>query len=101
MKNQLADSLIVSASTFNPPLPPRLTYEVQVKYRPSLSDNVKYWKFFEDDEEINRFLQVVEEFSKTHIDQDNETVEECGQSQLKDKIGQGSIVKLPSNDIPK
>jgi hypothetical protein len=42
--NQLADPLVVSASTFIPPLPPRLNYEIQVKYRPSLLDNVKFWK---------------------------------------------------------
>jgi len=63
-----------------------LTYEVQVKYRPSLPDNVKYWKFFEEDEEINRFLQVIEEFAETCIDQENETMEECGQSKVKSKI---------------
>ena len=40
-KNQLVDSLAVSASIFVPPLPPRLTYEVQIKYRPSLPENVK------------------------------------------------------------
>ena len=28
MKNQLADSVVVSASMFIPPLPPKLTYEV-------------------------------------------------------------------------
>ncbi|WP_369124386.1 reverse transcriptase-like protein, partial [Actinobacillus pleuropneumoniae] len=33
-KNQLADSLAVSASMFIPPMPPRLVYEVQMKYRP-------------------------------------------------------------------
>jgi ribonuclease HI len=40
--NQLADSFVVSASTFISPLPPRLNYEIQVKYRPSLPDNVKF-----------------------------------------------------------
>ena len=87
MKNQLVDSLVVSASTFIPPLPPKLTYEVQVKYKPSLSDNVKYWRVFEDDEEINRFLQVIDEFAETHIDQENETMKECGQSKLKNEVG--------------
>ena len=67
MKNQLADSLVVSTSTFIPPLRPKLTCEVQVKYRPSLPHNVKYWKVFEDDDEIERFLQVIEEFPETHI----------------------------------
>jgi len=71
MKNQLVDSLVVSASMFIPPLPPKLTYEVQVKYRPSLLDNVKYWKLFEDDDEINRFLHVIDEFFEMHIDQEN------------------------------
>ena len=35
------------------------------------------------------------------IDQENETLEECPQSQLRNKIGQDSIVQLPSNHIPK
>ena len=100
MKNQIFDSLVVSTSTFIPRLPPKLTYEVQVKYRPSLPDNVKYWKVFEDDDEINRLLQVVDEFFEMHIDQENETMEECNQSKLKDEIGQDSIVQLPSNHIP-
>jgi len=42
VKNQLTDSLSVSASMFFPPMPPKLAYEVQVKYKPSLPDNVKY-----------------------------------------------------------
>ncbi|MDW3502933.1 hypothetical protein NQ272_27655, partial [Escherichia coli] len=67
VKNQLADSLAMSASMFIPPMPPRLTYEIQVKYRPSLPDNVKYWKVFEDDDEVNRFLQVIDELSDVQI----------------------------------
>jgi ribonuclease HI len=44
--NELADSLAVLACAFIPPLPPKLNYEIQVKYRPSLPDNVKFWKVF-------------------------------------------------------
>ena len=73
MKKQLVDSLAMSASTFIPPFPPKLTYEFQVKYKSSFPDNVKYWKVFEDDDEINRFLQVIDEFSKMHIDQESVT----------------------------
>jgi ribonuclease HI len=58
--NHLADSLAISASLFIPPMPPRLNYEIQVKYRSSFPDNIKYWKVFEDDDELNRFLQVVD-----------------------------------------
>jgi hypothetical protein len=60
--NHIVNSLVVSASMFIPPMPRRLNYEIQVKYRPSLPDNIKYWKVFEDDDELNRFLQVVGEF---------------------------------------
>jgi hypothetical protein len=74
--NHLADSLAVSANLFIPPMPPRLNYEIQVKYRSSLPDNIKYWKVFEDDDELNRFLQVVDEFSDMHVDQQNQNVEE-------------------------
>ena len=65
--NHLADSLVVSASMFIPPLPPKLSYEIQVKYRPSLPDNVKFWKVFENDDELSKFLQVVYEISYMHI----------------------------------
>ena len=66
--NHLVDSLAVSASIFNPPMPPKLNYEIQVKYRPSLPDYVKILKVFENDDELSKFLQVVDEFSDMHID---------------------------------
>ena len=66
--NQLVDSLAISASLFVPPLPPKLSYDIQVKYRPSLPDNVKFWKVFENDDELSKFLQLVDEFFDMHID---------------------------------
>ena len=72
-----------------------------MKYTPSLPDNVQHWKFFEDDDELNRFLQVIDEFSEMQIDQENEALEENPQAQLRNKIGKDSIVQLPSNHIPK
>ena len=74
--NHLVDSLAVFASFFIPPLPPKLSYDVQVKYRPSLLDNVNFWKVFENDDELSKFLQIVDEFSDTHIDQENLNMEE-------------------------
>ena len=64
------DSLVVSTSNFRVPLPPKLRYDVEVRYRPSIPDNVKHWKVFEDDLEIKRFLETVDDFSALHIDQD-------------------------------
>lgn len=100
-KNHFFDSLTVSASMFIPPLPPRQVYEVQMKNKPSLPDNVQHRKVFEDDDEVNRLLQVIDEFSEMKIDQDNEALEENPQSQLRNKIGKESIVQLPINYIPK
>ena len=73
--NHLTDSLAVSASLFVPPLPPRLSYDIQVNYRPSQPDNVNVWKVFENDDELSKFLQVVDEFSDMHIDQENLNME--------------------------
>lgn len=100
-KNHLVDSLVVSASLFIHPMPPRLVYEVKMKYRPSLPDNVQHWKVFDDDYELNRFLQVIDEFSETKIDQEKEALEESPKPQLRNKINKDSIVQLPSNHIPK
>jgi ribonuclease HI len=43
-ENTMADSLVVSTSNFKVPLPPKLKYDVEVKYRPSIPNNVKHWK---------------------------------------------------------
>jgi hypothetical protein len=50
--NFVVDSSVVSASNFRIPIPPKFKYDVEVKYNPSIPDNVKYWKVFEDDLEL-------------------------------------------------
>jgi hypothetical protein len=72
-ENYVADSLAVSTSNFKVPLPPKLKYEVEIKYRPSIPDNVKHWKVFEDDIKIKRFLEAVDEFFYMHIDQNQDS----------------------------
>jgi hypothetical protein len=99
--NQLVDSLVVSASTFNPPMPANLNYEIQVKYRPYFPDNVKIWKVFDDDEELVIFLEVIDEFSSLHIDHENENIEKFKRDKLKEKIGCHNIIQLPNNQIPR
>jgi len=49
-ENRLEDSLTVAASTFKPPINPRLIYEVEMRQRPFVPDNVKNWQVFEDDQ---------------------------------------------------
>ena len=41
--NQLVDSLAKSASAFKAPREEKASYEIQVKYRPSVPDNIKHW----------------------------------------------------------
>jgi ribonuclease HI len=53
-ENTMDDSFVVSASYFKVPLPPKLKYDVGVKYRPYVPDNIKHWKVFEDDNEIKK-----------------------------------------------
>jgi hypothetical protein len=63
----MADSLAISKSNFRVPMPPNLRYDIGLKYRPCIHDNVKHWKVFEDDLEIKRFLETVDEFYALHI----------------------------------
>jgi ribonuclease HI len=100
-ENTLADSLATSTSNFKVPLPPKFRYDVEVKYRPSIPDNVKHWKVFEDDLDIKRFLETVEEFSEMHIVQDVVSEEELNGGNFLNKIAEHDIVQLPSNHIPR
>lgn len=43
-----------------------------MKYRPSIFDNIKHCNLLEDDQKIKRFLEIVEEFSNSFIDQDED-----------------------------
>ena len=45
-EKRMADSLEVAASTFKPPINPRLRYEIELRHRPSIPDNVKNWQVF-------------------------------------------------------
>jgi ribonuclease HI/uncharacterized small protein (DUF1192 family) len=69
-ENASADFLAVTASLLEVPTLPIVRSDVEIKYRPSVPDNVKHWKVFEDDLEIEKFLQSVDDFSALHIDED-------------------------------
>jgi hypothetical protein len=97
----VADSLAMSVSNFKVPFPPKFRYDVEVKYRPSIPNNVKPWKVFEDDIEINKFLETVKEFSEMHIDQDSISKEELVGGKFLSKIAERNIVQLPNNHIPR
>jgi ribonuclease HI len=100
-ENTLADSLAVSASLLKFPLPPMIKNDVDIRYRPSVPDNVKHWKVFEDDSELERFLQSVDEFSALHIDQDPDLEGDPRPEEFLNKIANHQIIQLPSNHIPR
>ena len=70
-KNVEADSLAVAASLFHVLENPKEKYQIEVRHRPSILDNVDHWQVFENDEQINMFLQMSGEFKNLKIDQDN------------------------------
>jgi hypothetical protein len=100
-ENTMDDSLVVSTSNFRIPIPPKIKYDVAVKYKPYIPDNVKYWKVFEDDLELKNFLETVDEFCALHIDQDHDLEITPHADVFLNKIANHHIVQLPSNHIPK
>jgi hypothetical protein len=70
--NQQADSLTFAVSNFKTPMFPNLKFQIEVIHRPSIPDNIKHWQVFKDDEEIQRFMKTIEDFSNILIDQDDE-----------------------------
>jgi len=41
---------------FKIPIFPKNKYEIEVKHRPEVPDNIKYWQVFEDDKKVERVL---------------------------------------------
>jgi hypothetical protein len=58
----------MSVSHFRISFPPKLRYDVEVRYRPSVPNNIKHWKVFEEDLEDKKFLEPVDDFFALHID---------------------------------
>jgi hypothetical protein len=100
-QNEQVDSLAVEASTFKPPFPPKMKYEVEVRYRPSIPDNVKHWRVFEEDSEIKRFIEAIDDFSSIHIDQDEDLDEDNQNLNFHNMIVGHKILQFPTNHIPK
>jgi hypothetical protein len=100
-ENTSADSLVASASWLEVPLPSMIESDVEIRYRPSVLDNVKHWKVFEDDQEIERFLQSVYDFSALHVDEEPDMEGDPHPGVFLNKIANHQIIQLPSNYIPK
>ena len=71
-ENLKADSLAKVALTFTPPTNFKLKYHIEVRHKTSIPNNIQHWQVFEDDEQIRKFLEMVDDFVETHIDQENQ-----------------------------
>jgi len=56
--NLIANALATSASVFKIPIYLNNTYEIEVKHRPTIPDNIKYWHVFENEKKIIIFLHM-------------------------------------------
>eukprot|EP00253_Pinus_taeda_P022491 PITA_22491 len=56
----------------------------------------EHWKVFEDDDEVNRFLQVIDEFSEMQVDQENEALEESTSPNLETKLAKITLSSCPT-----
>jgi hypothetical protein len=71
-QNILADGLATSTTTCKIPFHPTRKYTVEVKCRPTIPDNIRYWQVFGNDDQIEDFLQCKNEFECTNIDLEND-----------------------------
>ena len=69
--------------------------------KPSVPDNIKKWRVFEDDLEIKRFLELTGEFYNSLIDQEQDDETEYTEGVAENKIAGHKIIELKSNFIPK
>jgi hypothetical protein len=90
-----------------PPTVLKLKYHIEMRHRPSIPNNVQHWQVFEDDKKIKQFLEMVDEFSETHIDQENQNdptwimQEDEDPQKFQDKIANHRMLVLKNNQIPK
>ena len=112
IQNQVDDSLATTTGNFKAPIYSKKKYKIEIVNKPSIPDNPKYWKVFEDDIQIKRFLDLSDEFVNTHIDTKNkksenfkDNVQFVGEvvehKKLKNMIGGKDIIQLKINYIPK
>ena len=75
IQNQVADSVATIAGNFKATIYSKKKYKIEIVNRPSIPENLKYWKVFEDDLHIKIFLELSDEFVNTKIDTENQNSE--------------------------
>ena len=89
----------MAATHFKIPKQTQLKYPIEIRYRPSVPDNIRQWRVFKDDLEIKRFLDLIGEFSNSLIDQDQEDEAEYAVEYSENTIVGHKIIELKENFI--
>jgi hypothetical protein len=112
-QNILADGLATSTATCKIPFHPNHQYTVEVKCRPTVPDNIRYWQVFGNDEQIEDFLQSKNDFECTNIDVDsdddsvnkldleNDSVNKVDSDEINEKDEDSDILQLKNNVLPR
>jgi ribonuclease HI len=67
-QNIFADGLATLVATCKIPFRSTCPYTVEVKCRETIPNNIRYWKVFGNDDQIEDFLQCKNDFECTNID---------------------------------
>ena len=67
---------------------------MEVKFRPTVPDNIKYWQVFGNDDQIEDFLQCKNDFECTNIDLENED-----ENVKRPDFGNDSVNKIDSVEL--
>jgi hypothetical protein len=112
-QNILPDGLATSAATCKIPFPLTRPYTVEVKCRPTVPDNIRYWQVFGNDDQIEDFLQCKNDFKCTNIDLENEdenvnrsdfeidSVNSVDSGELGDDEMDADVLHFKSNVLPR
>jgi ribonuclease HI len=93
-QNILADGLATLATTCKIPFRSTRPYTVEVKCRLIVPDNIRYWKVFGNDDQIEDFLQCKNDFECTNIDLENDD-----ENVDKSNFGNDSVNKVDSEEL--
>jgi hypothetical protein len=106
-KNQITDTLSTLALVFKIPTFPPKKYEIKVKHRPVVPGNIKHWKVFDDDKQVEIFLLMSDEFANTNIDEEccceeDERADACSNKDpFQNDIVGSEIIQMKNNIISK
>lgn len=94
-QNISVDSLATTRSNLKVPMNSSNRFEIHVKHRPTIPNNLRYWQVFWDDNEINAFFQNKGKFKNDFID------DICDFDEQYIEVNQMDVLQLKDNVIPR